>query len=119
MPRVIVDHPVPPEGSHSVEVQTDAAPTGSYARRFTRRGIKRDPTIAWEKPLHPGVGVAGTDHILRGHIVEFAGPEPVNEASGDPHAPQHHSHGGGEIFTVPLFTFEEEVGKRITRYSTR
>ncbi len=69
--------------------------------------------MAREEYFHPGVGVTGPDHILRGQVIKFAGSESVDDAGRNSQTPQQNGHGGGEVFAVSLFALEKEVGQRI------
>ena len=82
-------------------------------RRARRRRIERDPAVAREPRLDPGVGVDVGHEPLLGGLVVGAGGEPDRDPRRDPAHPQQQRHRAGELLAVAELVLEQERLERI------
>ena len=65
------------------------------------------------------MGVAGSNNILAGEVVEFTPAEPRHNARRDEQRAQHHRHRTGEILAMTFLPLEQEIGQWVLRQSSR
>src|ERR1700722_3613059 len=77
---VVVDDPLTPERGSGVEIELHARPTGAGRQASCWSWVEADPAGSGKIRLNPGVGVAGTHHILAGKVIEFTPAEPGDDS---------------------------------------
>src|SRR5579872_203324 len=100
MHEIIVDNPLVPLQLEPVPI---ARELGERSRRdflSGRRGIKRQPAKCREENFYPAMRIAGAHDKISAYIVIFSREESVDDSRGDALRPQHHGHGGSEVFAV-------------------
>src|SRR3984885_3123677 len=119
MAGVVVDDPLAPERGGSVNVELNPGPTSARGEVRGWSWIEAEPAEAREKSFHPGMRVAGPNHVLASEVVEFTSAKSVHNAGWYAEGAQHHGHGTRKIFAVALLPFEQKicywVGRRRSR----
>src|SRR5262249_40544902 len=72
------------------------------------------PSVFRKVNFDPGVCVLLADDIATGNVVVLSAAESIYYAGGNTQRPQHHGHGGSEIFAVAFFAIEEEISQGIS-----
>ncbi len=111
--EIVIDDPFAPGELEPVPIQREPREKAACVSISRRSGIERDPAIAGEIDLDPGVRVALADDVVAGEVVVFAGQKSGDVTRGNPHGAQHHRHRRGEIFAVAGAAHEKKIGERI------
>src|ERR1700676_5765701 len=92
MSEIVIDDPLAPTELHPVNVLAEAGEKSAGGIVTGGGGVKGDPAAAGEIRFDPTVCVAGTNDVIAGEVVVFAGEETIDFARGNAQGAQHDGH---------------------------
>src|SRR5262249_8609683 len=107
--QIVAQHPILPKGLHGIGPERESGEeTGGSGTRIGRRGIVSGPAAVFDKGFYPAVGVGSADHVELRNRIESTALETIDDTRGNTDGAQHYGHGRGKVFTMSLFTLEQE-----------